>query len=53
MRRITEEDLTVRDATGRDYRPRAVAIALADTVARTIGVGVVLFAIGLIWQAFH
>lgn len=53
MRRITEEDLTVRDAAGRAYLPRAVAVKLADTVARTIGVGVVLFAIGLIWQAFH
>ena len=52
-RRITEEDLTLRDAAGTRYPPRRLSVKLADTVARSIGVVVVLVAIGLVWEAFH
>ena len=53
MRRITEEDLTLSDATGRRYPPRAVAVKLADTIIRTLLVVGVLYAIGAIWQLVH
>lgn len=53
MRRITEEDLTLRDATGRPTPPRVLALKLADTVVRSVGVALLLVAIGLVWEAFH
>ncbi len=53
MRRITEDDLTLRDATGRRFLPRPLAIKLADTAARSVGVALLLVAIGLAWEAFH
>ena len=52
-RRITEDDLTLRDATGRRYPPRRLGLKLADTVVRSIGVVVILVALGLAWEAFH
>lgn len=53
MRRVTEDDLTLRDAMGKRYPPRPLAIKLADTVVRSAALVAVLFAIGLIWEAFH
>jgi hypothetical protein len=53
MRRITEDDLTLTDATGRRHPPRRLAITLTDTVIRSIGVVALLVCIGLIWEAFH
>ena len=52
-RRITEEDLTLRDELGDTYPPRTLALKLADTAVRFIGVAVILVAIGLVWEAFH
>ena len=52
-RRITEEDLTLRDATERPYPPRRLALKVADTVVRSVGLVLVLVAIGLVWEAFH
>lgn len=52
-RRITEDDLTLRDATGEPYPPRPLALKLADTVVRSAGLVLVLVAIGLVWEAFH
>lgn len=53
MRRITEDDLTLRDATGTPFPPRPLARKLADTVVRSVGVGLLLTAIGLVWEALH
>lgn len=53
MRRITEDDLTLSDATGRRFPPRPLAVKLADTVVRSAALAVVLVGIGLIWEAFH
>lgn len=53
MRRFTEEDLTLRDAAGREYPPRRLAVKLTDTVIRSIGVVCLLVTIGLLWEAFH
>lgn len=53
MRRITEEDLTLTDASGKRFPPRPLAVKLADTVVRSAGLAVVLVGIGLIWEAFH
>lgn len=53
MRRITEDDLTMRDATGKPFPPRPLAVKLADTVVRSTGLVVLLVCIGLIWEAFH
>lgn len=53
MRRITQEDLTVRDETGRVYPPRAVAAKLADTIVRTLGVVAALFVIAALWEALN
>ena len=53
MRRITEDDLTLRDATGRRYPPGPLARKLLDTVLRSVGLAFLLVAIGLAWQAFH
>jgi hypothetical protein len=53
MKRITEEDLTLHDATGEPVPPRVLGLKLADTVIRSVGVAVVLVAIGRVWEAFH
>lgn len=53
MRRITEDELTLRDAAGAVYPPRALARKLTDTIVRSVGVGVLLAAIGFAWDAFH
>lgn len=52
-RRITEDDLTLRDAAGSPYPPRRLGLKLADTVVRSTGVVVLLVMIGLAWEAFH
>jgi hypothetical protein len=52
VRRITEEDLTLVDATGERYPPRLVAWRLLDTFARFVLLVVLLFLIGLSWEAF-
>ena len=52
-RRITEDDLTLRDATGVAYPPRKLGRMPADTVIRSIGVVVLLVCIGLLREAFH
>lgn len=52
-RRITEDDLTMRDAMDRPYPPRRLALTVADTVARSAALVLVLVAIGLVWEAFH
>lgn len=52
-RRITEEDLTLRDAMDEPYPPRPLALKVADTVVRSAGLVLVLVAIGLAWEAFH
>jgi hypothetical protein len=52
MRRITEEDLTLVDATGERYPPRLIAARLLDTLVRTLLLVGILFAIGLSWEAF-
>jgi hypothetical protein len=51
MRRITEEDLTLEDATGERYPPRVVARRLLDTLARSLLLVGILYAIGLVWEA--
>jgi hypothetical protein len=52
MRRITEDDLTLVDATGERYPPRLVARRLLDTFVRFVLLVVLLFLIGLSWEAF-
>jgi hypothetical protein len=52
-RRITEEDLTLRDELGVEYPPRDLGRKLADTVFRSLGVVFLLVAVGLLWEAFH
>jgi hypothetical protein len=49
VRRITEEDLTLVDATGERYPPRVVAARLLDTLLRTLLLVGVLVLIGLCW----
>lgn len=51
VRRITEEDLTLVDATGERYPPRLVAWRLLDTAVRFVLLTGVLFLIGLCWEA--
>ena len=53
VRRLTEDELTLRDATGRPYPPRPLAHKLLDTVVRSVGVAFLLVAIGLVWQAVN
>jgi hypothetical protein len=53
MRRVTEEDLTLRDATGKRFLPRPLAVKLTDTVVRSVALAVLLVGIGLVWEAFH
>ena len=50
---ISEDRRALVDATGRQYPIRAIAIKLADTTIRTVGLVLILFAIGLIWEAFN
>jgi hypothetical protein len=50
---VSEDRRSLEDANGRLYPIRAVAIKLADTTVRTVGLVLILFAIGLIWEAFH
>ena len=50
---ISEDRRSLEDANGRLYPIRAVAIKLTDTIVRTVGLVLILFAIGLIWEAFH
>ncbi|HEX2503746.1 MAG TPA: hypothetical protein VHK00_07370 [Miltoncostaeaceae bacterium] len=52
MRRITEDDLTLVDATGERYPPRVVALRLLDTAVRFVLLTGLLFVIGLCWEAF-
>lgn len=52
-RRITEDDLTLRDAMDTPYPPRPLALKILDTVVRSAALVLVLVAIGLIWEAFH
>lgn len=52
MRRITEEDLTLVDATGERYPPRLVAWKLLDTCVRFVLLAALLVPIGLCWEAF-
>jgi hypothetical protein len=51
MRRITEEDLTIEDATGERSPPPVAAPKLLDTLARSLLLVGVLYAIGLVWEA--
>lgn len=51
MRRITREDLTLVDATGDRYPPRAVVLGLLDTASRFVLLVVLLVLIGLAWEA--
>jgi hypothetical protein len=51
MRRITEEDLTLVDATGERYPPRVVAWRLLDTLVRSLLLVGILVLIGLCWEA--
>lgn len=51
MRRITEDDLTLEDATGERYPPRVVVAGLLDTLARFVLLVGLLFVIGLCWEA--
>ena len=53
MRRITEDELTLTDATGKPFPPRPLAGKLADTVVRSAALAVLLVGIGLVWEAFH
>jgi hypothetical protein len=50
MRRLTEEDLTLVDATGERYPPRLVAWKLLDTSVRFVLLVALLFLIGLCWE---
>ncbi|HVG99428.1 MAG TPA: hypothetical protein VM844_01600 [Miltoncostaeaceae bacterium] len=52
MRRITEDDLTLVDATGDRYPPRLVAWRLLDTLIRSLLLVGILFLIGFCWEAF-
>jgi hypothetical protein len=52
MRRITEEDLTLVDATGERYPPRLIGRRLLDTLVRTLILTGILVLIGLSWEAF-
>jgi hypothetical protein len=52
MRRITEDDLTLEDATGERCPPRVVAPKLLDTLLRSLLLVGILYAIGLVWEAF-
>jgi hypothetical protein len=53
MRRITEEDLTIREPDGTPHPPRVIAVKLVDTILRTLIVVGLLVAVGLLWGAFH
>jgi hypothetical protein len=50
---ISEDHRALEDATGRQYPIRGVVIKLVDTIVRTVGLVLILFAIGLIWEALH
>lgn len=50
---ISEDRRSLEDANGRLYPIRQVAIELADTIVRFVGLVLILFAIGLIWEAFR
>ena len=52
MRRITEDDLTLVDATGERYPPRLAAWRLLDTLVRFVLLVALLFLIGVSWEAF-
>ena len=52
MRRVTEDDLTLEDATGERYPPRVIGARLLDTLVRTLLLTGALYAIGLSWEAF-
>ena len=52
MRRVTEDDLTLEDATGERYPPRVTGARLLDTLVRTLLLTGALYAIGLSWEAF-
>jgi hypothetical protein len=51
VRRITEEALTLEDATGERYPPRVAVPKLLDTLVRSLLLVGVLYAIGLVWEA--
>jgi hypothetical protein len=51
VRRLTNEDFTLVDATGDRYPPRVVALGLLDTGARFALLVVLLVLIGLTWEA--
>ena len=53
MKGISDDGRSLEDATGRQYPIRGVVIKLADTTVRTVGLVLLLFAIALIWEAFH
>lgn len=53
MRGFTRDELRIRDATGRVYPLRTLAVKLADTAARFVGVALLLVTVGLLWEAFH
>ncbi|MGD9697107.1 MAG: hypothetical protein AB7V42_15770 [Thermoleophilia bacterium] len=45
--------IDLRDAAGTRYAPRALLVKLADTIARTLVVVGILYAIAGLWEAFH
>jgi hypothetical protein len=51
VQRITQEDLTLEDATGERYPPRVAWPRLLDTLVRSLLLVGVLYAIGLVWEA--
>ena len=53
MRGISEDGRALEDALGDRYPFRPLLVKLADTIARTIGLTALLYAIALIWEAFH
>jgi hypothetical protein len=52
VRRLTEDDFTLVDATGERYPPRVVAWKLLDTGVRFVLLVVLLVVIGVCWEAF-
>jgi hypothetical protein len=50
---LSEDHRSLEDATGRLYPIRGVVIALTDTLVRTVGLVLILVAIGLIWEAVN
>lgn len=46
------ERLTLRDATGRRYEPRALALKLTDTVVRSLLLVAALYVVAALWAIF-